>query len=151
LSAFVSTAFIVLVVVRKGHRFLAVQEAKRGQRWYLPAGRVDPGERLIDAAVRETLEEAGVPVAIEGILRVEHSPGPDATARLRVLYVARPIDDTPPKQQPDSDSLRAAWVTLEELDQLPLRSAEVREIFHYVAEGPPIYPASLIVREGEPL
>lgn len=150
MSVLVSTVYIALVVVRKGHRFLLVQEAKRDQRWYLPAGRVDPGERLEAGAIRETLEEAGVPVAIEGIVRVEHTPAANATARVRVIYTARPIDDTPPKQRADEHSIQAAWVTLEELEQLPLRSEEVRTIFTHVAAGAPIYPASLIVPEGAP-
>ena len=40
---------------------LMIQEAKLGCRgkWYLPAGRVDPGETLTRAAQREVEEEAG--------------------------------------------------------------------------------------------
>ncbi len=51
-----------LMVVRLEDRFLVVHEAKHGQRWYLPAGRVEPGETFAEAAARETLEEAGVVV-----------------------------------------------------------------------------------------
>ncbi len=117
----IPTWYFVLVVVRLGRRFLLVHERKREQHWYLPAGRVEPGETFVQAAQRETLEEAGVPIAVEGILRVEHSPLADGKARLRVILVARPADDTPPKRQPDEDSLGAAWVTLEELNEVPLR------------------------------
>src|SRR5437016_11527969 len=93
----IPTWFFALVVVRSGHRYLLVHENKHGQLWYLPAGRVEPGESFIEAARRETLEETGVPVVLEGILRVEHSPLRDGSgARLRVLFVARPQDDTPP-------------------------------------------------------
>lgn len=41
-------------------RSLLVHEARHGGGWYLPAGRVEMGETLVDAAVRETLEESGV-------------------------------------------------------------------------------------------
>src|SRR5579883_3011243 len=93
----VPTYAFALVVVRLGHRFLLVHERKHGQRWYLPAGRVEPGEDLAAAAVRETLEESGVPVVLEGILRIEYAPAPPPGAtRLRVFFVARPRDDTPP-------------------------------------------------------
>jgi phosphatase NudJ len=126
-----------------------VRERKHGQLWYLPAGRVEPGERLVEAARRETFEEGGIPIVVEGILRVEHSPAPDGT-RLRVFFLARPADDTPPKTTPDEESLGAAWVTLEDLDKIPLRGPEVRAIFEAVANGAPVYPLSLLTEEGAP-
>ncbi|MGB1017213.1 MAG: NUDIX domain-containing protein, partial [Nannocystaceae bacterium] len=57
----IPTWSFVLVVVRLGHRYLVVHERKHGQHWYLPAGRVEPGETFPAAARRETLEEAGLP------------------------------------------------------------------------------------------
>ncbi|MCA9712212.1 MAG: NUDIX domain-containing protein, partial [Myxococcales bacterium] len=59
-----------LVVVRLGPRFLLVHERKHGGGWYLPAGRVEPGETIAAAAIRETREEAGIPIVLDGILRV---------------------------------------------------------------------------------
>ena len=41
---------------------------KYEQQWYLPAGRVEKGETLLDAAMRNTVEEAGISVIIKGIL-----------------------------------------------------------------------------------
>lgn len=144
------TYFFALVVVRLGHRFLLVHERKHGQLFYLPAGRVEPGERLVDAACRETMEETGVPVDIAGILRIEHTPMPDGAVRCRVFFLGHPRDDTPPKSVPDEDTLGAAWVTLEELDRYKLRGPEVRDLFEYVARGGAVYPVSLIQPEGEP-
>lgn len=144
----IPTWYFALVVVRLGRRFLVVQEKKNGQRWYLPAGRVEPGESLIKAARRETLEESGIPVVIEGILRIEHTPSPDGSARLRVIFVARPKDDTPPKDFADEESLRATWATVEELVSFPLRDPEVLEIFRYVESGAPIFPLKLLTYEG---
>jgi phosphatase NudJ len=105
---------------------------------------------LVEAARRETLEESGIPVVIEGILRIEHTPFSEGMARLRVIFVARPEDDTPPKSIPDEESLAAGWFSLEELESLSLRGEEVREIFDYVAMGAPIYPLELITFEGAP-
>jgi phosphatase NudJ len=137
------------VVVRLGRRFLVVHERKHGQLWYLPAGRVEPGETLVDAAVRETLEESGLRVTVESILRIEHSPSPGG-ARVRVFFVARPLDDTAPRSAPNEHSLEARWVTLDELASLPLRDAEVREVFEHVAHGGPVYPLALLQAEGAP-
>jgi len=83
----IPTWYFALVVVRLQHRFLLVHERKHGQKWYLPAGRVERGESLVEAARRETLEESGIPVVIEGILRIEHTPFSEGMARLRVIFV----------------------------------------------------------------
>lgn len=147
----IPTAYFALVVVRWENRFLMVHERKHGQLWHLPAGRVEPGESLVDAAKRETLEESGIRVQIEGILRIEHKPAKlSGTARLRAIFVARPQDNTPPKSIPDRESLRAAWFLPEEIDSLPLRRERVREIVHYVANGARIYPLELLTGEGMP-
>lgn len=69
----IPTWCFAVVVVRRGDRFLLVHERKHGQLWYLPAGRVEPGESFATAACRETLEEAGVPIRVTGLIRVEHS------------------------------------------------------------------------------
>src|ERR1044071_4406622 len=120
----IPTYCFAVVVVRRGDQFLLAHECKHGQLWYVPAGGVEPGETFMVAARRETMEETSVPVKIVGILRVEHSPMPTA-ARLRVVFLAEPIDDTPPKSVPDDESLEAAWVRLEELGSYPLRGEEV--------------------------
>src|SRR3954469_20111697 len=85
----IPTWCFALVVVRKGDRFLLVQESKYGEPWYLPGGRVEAGGSFVTAAVRETLEEAGVPVRITGIIRIEPSPTP-AGSRMRVIFLAEP-------------------------------------------------------------
>jgi 8-oxo-dGTP pyrophosphatase MutT (NUDIX family) len=143
----IPTWFFAVAVVRRGDRFLIVHERKRDQPWYLPAGRVERGESFAEAAVRETLEEAGVPVRLTGVIRVEHSPRKDS-ARVRAVFLAEPTDDTPPKSVADHESLGAAWVTLGELDRYRLRGPEVRELFAYVLAGGPFYPVDLIRPEG---
>lgn len=147
----IPTWFIVLVVVRSGSRFLVVQEAKHAPgSWYLPAGRADPGETLVEAARRETLEEAGIPIEVDGLIRVEHSPSPTG-ARVRALLTAHPTDDTPPKSHADEHSLSARWVTLEELAALRMRGEEARDLIRHVAAGAPVYPLAALTAEGDPL
>lgn len=146
----IPTWFFAVIVVRKGDRFLLVHERKHGQLWYLPAGRVEPGESFFDAAVRETLEETGVPVRLDGVIRVEHTVSAGGM-RVRVLFTASPVDDRPPRTTPDDESLGAAWVTLDELRHYPLRGDDVRQLFQYVARGGPIHPLSAVAFESDPL
>lgn len=139
-----------LVVVRKGDHFLLIQESKYGSPWYLPGGRVEAGETFVAAAAREVLEEAGVPVRVTGLLRIEHSPTP-AGARLRVVFLAEPTDDTPPKSEPDDESLRAEWVTLSDLPNYELRGDDVPRYFRYLHEGGAVYPLSVLAAEDAPV
>lgn len=146
----IQTTYIVLVVVRSEDRYLLIQEYEHGQLWFLPAGRVERGESLVKAAHREALEEGGLEIDLEGILRIEHSLTVYGSARLRIIFLARPKGDAAPKSQPDNHSLQARWVTLEELKGFPLRGDEVQEIFQYVAGGGAVYPLGLLTREGTP-
>lgn len=66
-----ATVVVSAAIIHEG-RILMVQEGKpasRGQ-WGLPGGRVEPGEPLVDAAVREVLEETGYDVRVTGMTRV---------------------------------------------------------------------------------
>jgi 8-oxo-dGTP pyrophosphatase MutT (NUDIX family) len=145
--------FSLVVVQHPDGRFLAVHES-RGRGWWLPAGFVDPGDDLMSAAIRETKEEAGIDVRLEGILRIEHTMTL-YRGRCRIVFFARPIDENqPPKSEPDKESEGAAWVTLDELVQLGqsapgLRGPELLDWGRYVQGGGAIFPLTLLTREGE--
>ncbi|HEY5922105.1 MAG TPA: NUDIX domain-containing protein [Kofleriaceae bacterium] len=139
----IPTWYFAMVVVRRGHRFLLTQEQKYGSTWSIPGGRVEPGESIVQAAQREVLEETGVPVRIDGILRIEHAAS-DNTARVRVLFVGTPIDDTEPKTVADEESLGAAWLTIDEVRTRKLRGAELRALLESVEAGRQVYPLDLL-------
>ena len=145
----ISTYFFVLAVVRKGDRFLLVHERKHDQLWYLPAGRVEQAEELIAATERETLEEAGVPVQVDGLIRMEHKPTLTCS-RVRLFLSCKPSDDTPPKSSPDKHSLKAGWFTIEEIKKLPLRGKDVLEVCSFLDRGGYIAPLSVLSMEGAP-
>lgn len=145
----IPTWFFALVVVRHAERFLMVHERKHGQLWYIPAGRAEPGESLPAAAVRETLEETGVAVQLTGVIRMEHSARADS-ARVRVVFLAKPVGDPTPKTAPDGESLGAEWVSLAELDRYPLRGWEVEELLQYVAAAGDVHPLDVLTAEGAP-
>jgi phosphatase NudJ len=145
----IPTATIVLAVVRRGDRFLVVQEVIPGNPWYLPAGRAELGESLVAAVQREVWEEAGLQVTVDGILRIEHTPSAEG-ARLRVFVTARVDDDRPPKSTPDGHTLQAKWATLDEIAALHLRGGEVLDACRHVLHGGVVHPLSLWLRGGAP-
>ncbi|CAJ1376601.1 unnamed protein product [Effrenium voratum] len=120
-------------------RFLLVNEPAgiSGGRpgFWLPAGRVDHGESLQEACVREALEEAGVAVRVTGVLRMMV----DSQQTLRVVFLAEPEDPAAqPKSIPDWESVGAMWVTVEELQKLKAehyRHPDPAELFPPVAAG----------------
>ncbi|MCB9793370.1 MAG: NUDIX domain-containing protein [Alphaproteobacteria bacterium] len=141
----IPTWTFAMVVVRRGEQFLIVRERKHGQRWFLPAGGIEPGEPLVVGAMRETLEESGVPVRIDGLLRVEHAPRAHDTW-LRFVFTGTPVDDSEPG--PTEDSLDARWATLEEIQRLPLRGVEVLNILQELVDGAHVMPLSASLREA---
>lgn len=130
------TVSAVLIVVRRGDEFLMVQETadkSPGGVWYLPAGGVEAGEDLVQAAHRELQEEAGATVRLRGLMRAEHilwrGPIGAPMARWRFVLTAEPTPDSGLKTVPDAESLGAGWFTMEQVARLPLRHPEVLELF----------------------
>jgi 8-oxo-dGTP pyrophosphatase MutT (NUDIX family) len=83
-------------------------------RYWLPAGRVDSGETLIQAGVREAKEEAGLDVTVTGVLRFMMSGSTP-----RVVLFAKPKDETQAiKSLPDFESVGAVWVNYKDLEKL---------------------------------
>lgn len=143
---------IVICRRRSDNKYLAVKET-RNRGWWVPGGWVDPGETLVDAAVRETLEEAGVDVEIKGILRIEHSHS-SKSARLRVIFYAEPRDeDQAPKCTADKDSEEARFVTVEEFQQSlgKIRGNELIEWGTYLNKGGQVYPLTVLSKETDPV
>ncbi len=70
-----------------------VMEPGRGL-WSLPGGYVDAGEHPRDAATRETAEEAGVQVAVSGLVDVFANP-PEHGGAIFILYSATWVTGEP--------------------------------------------------------
>ncbi|KAI8826694.1 NUDIX hydrolase domain-like protein [Fimicolochytrium jonesii] len=140
----------------KDGRYLLIEEPGQNG-WWCPGGGVDPGEDLAEGAKREVLEEAGVEVEMKGILRVEFQPAHPRGRRyprLRVVFYAEPVPSTPekpnlPKTLPDYESVSACYVSVEDIEKLPLRGAEPLIWGKYISDGGMIWPMEVLGRGGD--
>lgn len=137
--------FYVFVVVEHAGQVLLVREAKHGQRWYAPAGGLEAGESIRDAAIRETQEEAGILVEPTSLLRIEQqwfaSPsGEGPVAWWRYVVRAHPVGALTPKRRPDHHSLEARWVSPDVIGQMALRHPEVVDLVAHALANPASMP-----------
>ena len=112
----------VATVVEDNGRFLMVEELK-GERAVLnqPAGHLDPNESLIDAAIRETLEETGYDVELTGVIGIYLYTAPsNGVTYQRVCFAAKPLRHLPDSPL-DEGIIGPRWLTREELAAQPER------------------------------
>lgn len=106
----------VATLVEDGGRFLLVHEEDKGRQVYnQPAGHVEHGEQLIQAAFRETLEETAWTVNITGLLGFYvYQPRAGAGVFYRSCFIAEPLRHDP-EQRLDDGIIEAVWLTPEEI------------------------------------
>lgn len=102
------------VVCFRGDEVLLIRRGRppRAGQWSLPGGRIGPGERAIDAGLRELMEETGVTAEILGLVDVVDGLFP-AEGRHYVLidYAARWTEG---ESRPGDDAVEAVFLPLPE-------------------------------------
>lgn len=123
MNPFVAQITVATVVEQNG-RFLLVREESDGQTVLnQPAGHVESGESLIQAAFRESLEETAWQVEISAFLGTYiYQPRRGAGIYYRFCFVATPLKHDP-GQRLDQGILGTEWLTP---DELAARRAEHR-------------------------
>ncbi|QTC92635.1 NUDIX hydrolase [Brevundimonas goettingensis] len=119
------------VVCLRGEEVLLIRRGKapRAGEWSLPGGRIEPGERAVDAALRELREETGVEADIIGLVDVVDGIFPEAGMHYVLIdYAARWVSGEP---LAGDDAAEARFVRLEEIDAL-IDWGETRRIIRKV-------------------
>ncbi|OLS26703.1 MAG: Phosphatase NudJ [Candidatus Heimdallarchaeota archaeon LC_3] len=119
--------FVINIVVNNRSEFLLIQEAKSSVRgkWFFPAGPKKSKETLIEAAVRETEEEAGIITEPRAFLYIIHQI--DETEALQIILISEPIKGKL-KIEEDNNSIQAKWFSKETIKTLNLRTPAVLDI-----------------------
>ena len=107
---------VVAAIVEQAGKFLLVEEMAEGRAVYnQPAGHLDPGETLLAAVRRETLEESAWTIEPESLIGVYLLAPPGThTTYLRFCFQARAISHDPTRAL-DTEIIRALWLTRSEL------------------------------------
>ena len=111
---------VATVVMRDG-RVLCVEERVNGSVVInQPAGHLEPDESLIDAAVRECLEETGWTIQVTAFIGAyqwkapTQADGSDGRHYLRFAFAGEPLEHDPARKL-DQGIVQAHWMTPTEL------------------------------------
>jgi len=136
----------VATVVEQDGRFLMVEESADGEIVFnQPAGHLERDESLIDAAIRETLEETGWEVRPVSFLGLYHyTSAANGICYIRSCFVAEPVRCHEDRRL-DEDIVKTHWLTFDEISQLGsrLRSPVVLRVLDDYLQGIS-YPLSLV-------
>ena len=113
---------VVAALIWEGDRFLACQRPEhkaRGLLWEFVGGKVEAGESLQEALIRECREELDITVVPRDIFLTVIHEYPDLTVRL-TLFNASIAEGTP--KLLEHNDLR--WITTKEIDTLDFCPAD---------------------------
>jgi 8-oxo-dGTP pyrophosphatase MutT (NUDIX family) len=106
----------VAAIVEDNGKFLLVEETTdRGNRFNQPAGHLEDNETLIQAVIRETLEETAYEFKPESLLGVYHwKHEHNDTTYLRFAFIGN-VSNHQASLALDEGIIRAVWMTADEI------------------------------------
>ena len=119
------SATVAAIIERDGRYLLVEEQVSAGLRLNNPAGHLDPGESLLQAVVRETLEETArvfTPESLLGVYlgRMRRGGTGEDFSYLR-FAISGTVGEELPGRVYDQPVVRTLWMTLEELRACPER------------------------------
>jgi len=116
---------VCAVIINDENKILMIQEAKEGCRghWYLPAGRMEKNETIVEAVKREVIEESGLKVEPINLLCVEVQKGFWYRFTVAAKVTGGKLKNL---SQKNKESLQAAWCSVE--DQVVKHEDEILKI-----------------------
>lgn len=136
-------------ITREDGRVLLVKAAYRW-RWGMPGGLMDAGEGPEQAVVRETKEETGLDIIVDGdpVVLVE-----TAMQRVNFIYTARPAPGADPDalEAQASEILELGWFAADELPEtIPDMSGELVFGPNAAPDGPAVVVTNVLPGDERP-
>ncbi|XP_055611771.1 uncharacterized protein LOC129758312 [Uranotaenia lowii] len=128
------------LVINNQNQILAVSEKHaliKGS-WKLPGGYVEPGENLVDAGIREVLEETSIKTRFESVVSIRHAHG--AGFGCSDLYVVMAlVPENNEIKKCDREISKCEWMNIEDYLNHPkvheTNRNFVRTYLHYKENG----------------
>lgn len=133
-------------VIVRDNKMLMVKEAKKkcyGQ-WNFPAGHVDEGELITDAAIREAYEETGCKVKLTGVLPISTAVLDNNETLIAVSFTADIIEEN--IKFDENEILDVKWIDIEKVKNMTeqeLRSYHRKIQYIKYLEDKKIYPLEI--------
>ena len=133
-------------VIVRDNKILMVKEAKKkcyGQ-WNFPAGHVDEGELITDAAIREAYEETGCRVKLTGVLPIGNAVLDNNETLIAVSFTADIIEEN--IKFDENEILDVKWIDIEKVKNMTeqeLRSYHRKIQYIKYLEDKKIYPLEI--------
>ncbi|SEI59333.1 NUDIX domain-containing protein [Azotobacter beijerinckii] len=105
----------VATIVEDNGLFLLVEELQDGRTVLnQPAGHLEPNETLLEAALRETMEETGWQVELTAVIGIYLYTAPNSVTYQRICFAARPLRPIDGYRL-DEGIIAPRWLSREEL------------------------------------
>lgn len=136
------------VIVIQDHKVLMVQEGKDnyGQlhTWNLPAGHVELGESIAEAAVREAREESGYETELTGVVAINKIDF-DNEMGLVVFFAGRLVDM--PMTTRENGITDVQFMPIDEMKNYRLRFPELIKVVEMAKSGK-VYELDMLMHES---
>lgn len=106
---------VCAIIERNGCFLLVEEETSEGLRFNQPAGHLEKGESLIEAASREALEETAHPFRPTHLVGIYQWPRPDGKVTYLRFSFTGETGEKVADRVLDDGILRAVWLTREEI------------------------------------
>jgi len=128
------------IVTNERGQVLLIQRTDNGN-WSLPGGGIELGESVVQAAVRETLEETGITCEITGISGIysnpkhiiEYTSDGEVRQEFTIVLTGRPVSGEP---TPSAESSHVEWASFDSLGERPMNDSMRTRLAHAVGGGP---------------
>lgn len=123
----------ILLVKRQSYK-------SQGNKWGVPAGKLEIKENPVAAIIREFFEEVGISLHLESLqkmctffIRIHPMPGLVGLPSTDYIYhmFCTSFDSFPPVNLNLDENQEAKWLTIEEALKLPLVAAGKEALFYY--------------------
>jgi ADP-ribose pyrophosphatase YjhB (NUDIX family) len=137
-------------IIEQDGNILMVEENKKGieGRWNFPSGKVDVGETVIEAAIREAKEETGFSIELVGVREVVYEANVSGIGwTIRFVFQGKIVDGEEPSEIA-ADVASKKWFSKDQLSTLSkegkLRNEYTVSLANIILSDAPLSPLSAV-------